>query len=272
MNVLTIGAAFGILVLVFEKGLGEPGLESTQPILLCATAFGLSTDYAVFLLSRIMEARGRGLDDRAAVAEGLERTGRIVTAAALLFCIAIGAFATSELVVRPAARRRHGGRGGARRDDRPGLPRPEPDGAARPLELVGAGAARPAARAAAARRALARGRGGRRGLRAPGRGAAGTSAQPRGNGGIGPRRVGLERRPRRIPPGVASSRQDVDRRAEPRIAVDLRRRRSVPRRRAPSSSSSSLQRPAARRRAARRRARGPACRSRSPCGGTAPGG
>jgi RND superfamily putative drug exporter len=98
MNALTIGAAFGILVLVFEKGLGEPGLESTQPILLCATAFGLSTDYAVFLLSRIMEARGRGLSDREAVAEGLERTGRIVTAAALLFCIAIGAFATSQLV------------------------------------------------------------------------------------------------------------------------------------------------------------------------------
>jgi RND superfamily putative drug exporter len=98
MNALTIGAAFGILVIVFEWGLGEQGLESTQPILLCATAFGLSTDYAVFLLSRIIEARERGLDDRAAVAEGLERTGRIVTAAALLFCIAIGAFATSELV------------------------------------------------------------------------------------------------------------------------------------------------------------------------------
>lgn len=98
MNVLTIGAAFGILVLVFQEGAGELGLESTQPILLCATAFGLSTDYAVFLLSRIMEARERGLPDREAVAEGLERTGRIVTAAALLFCVAIGSFATSRLV------------------------------------------------------------------------------------------------------------------------------------------------------------------------------
>lgn len=98
MNALTIGAAFGILVLVFQEGLGEGGLESTQPILLCATAFGLSTDYAVFLLSRIIEARERGLGDRDAVAEGLERTGRVVTAAALLFCVAIGAFATSELV------------------------------------------------------------------------------------------------------------------------------------------------------------------------------
>ena len=49
MNVLTLGASFGILVLVFEWGQGLAGLESTQPILLCATAFGLSTDYAIFL-------------------------------------------------------------------------------------------------------------------------------------------------------------------------------------------------------------------------------
>jgi RND superfamily putative drug exporter len=85
-------------VLVFQDALGERGLESTQPILLAATAFGLSTDYGVFLLSRIQEARRRGLGDVAAVAEGLERTGRIITAAALLFCVAIGAFATSRLV------------------------------------------------------------------------------------------------------------------------------------------------------------------------------
>jgi uncharacterized membrane protein YdfJ with MMPL/SSD domain len=52
----------------------------------------------VFLLTRIKEARDGGLDDREAVAVGLERTGRIVTYAALLFCIAIGAFATSEIV------------------------------------------------------------------------------------------------------------------------------------------------------------------------------
>jgi RND superfamily putative drug exporter len=98
INALTIAAAFGILVLVFQEGAGERGLESTQPILLVATAFGLSTDYAVFLLSRIKEARDGGLPDREAVAAGLEQTGRIVTAAALLFCVAIGAFATSRLV------------------------------------------------------------------------------------------------------------------------------------------------------------------------------
>src|SRR5204863_501756 len=57
-----------------------------------------STDYGVFLLSRIKEARDRGAPDSEAVAMGLERTGRIVTAAALLFCVAIGAFATSRIV------------------------------------------------------------------------------------------------------------------------------------------------------------------------------
>ncbi|MBM3677697.1 MAG: MMPL family transporter, partial [Actinobacteria bacterium] len=98
MNVLTIAAAFGVLVLVFQRGKGVAGLESTQPILLGATAFGLATDYAVFLLSRIRERRDAGLPDRAAIAEGLERTGRVVTAAALLFCVAVGSFATSRLV------------------------------------------------------------------------------------------------------------------------------------------------------------------------------
>ena len=76
---------------------GSRGLESTQPILLCATAFGLSTDYAIFLFSRIKEARDRGLENRDAVADGMERTGRVVTAAALLFCVAIGTFATSGI-------------------------------------------------------------------------------------------------------------------------------------------------------------------------------
>jgi RND superfamily putative drug exporter len=97
MNVLTLGASFGILVVVFEWGRGLPGLESTQPILLAATAFGLSTDYAIFLFSRIKEARDGGLENREAVADGLERTGRLVTAAALLFCVAIGTFATSSI-------------------------------------------------------------------------------------------------------------------------------------------------------------------------------
>jgi RND superfamily putative drug exporter len=106
MNVLGLSAVFGILVLIFQDGrleglLGytsQGGLESTQPLLLFAVVFGLSTDYGVFLLSRIKEARDGGYSDKEAVAVGLERTGRIVTAAALLFCIAIGAFVTSQII------------------------------------------------------------------------------------------------------------------------------------------------------------------------------
>ena len=106
MNLLTVSAAFGLLVLIFQDGRFEGllaydaqgALEATQPILLFAVAFGLSTDYGVFLLTRIKEARDGGLSDREAVAVGLERTGRIVTYAALLFCIAIGAFVTAEVV------------------------------------------------------------------------------------------------------------------------------------------------------------------------------
>ena len=106
MNVLTLSAAFGLLVLIFQDGrlegpLGytsQGALEATQPVLLFAVAFGLSTDYAVFLLSRIKEAREGGLSDHEAVAVGLERSGRIVTAAALLFTVAIGAFATSQII------------------------------------------------------------------------------------------------------------------------------------------------------------------------------
>ena len=106
MNVLTLSATFGALVLIFQDGrfeglLGyssQGALEITQPIVLLALVFGLSTDYGVFLLSRIKEARDQGASDREAVALGLQRTGRIVTAAALLFCIAIGAFATSKMI------------------------------------------------------------------------------------------------------------------------------------------------------------------------------
>ncbi|MWA13337.1 MMPL family transporter [Streptomyces sp. BA2] len=102
MNTLSTGAALGFLVWVFQDGnLGfsaVSGIESTTPVLVFALAFGLSTDYNVFLLGRIKEARAAGLDDRTAVAEGLARTGRIVTSAALLFCVAVGALALSRLV------------------------------------------------------------------------------------------------------------------------------------------------------------------------------
>lgn len=106
MNVLTVSAAFGILVLVFQDGnleglldfTSQGALDTSQPILLFALVFGLSTDYAVFLLTRIKEARDSGLPTADAVPAGLEKTGRIVTFAALLFAIAIGAFVTSDIV------------------------------------------------------------------------------------------------------------------------------------------------------------------------------
>jgi uncharacterized membrane protein YdfJ with MMPL/SSD domain len=106
MNALNLSATFGILVFIFQDGRleglldyrGQGALEQTMPILLFAVVFGLSTDYGVFLLSRIKEAHDSGIKSSEAVAIGLERTGRIVTAAAVLFAIAIGAFATSQII------------------------------------------------------------------------------------------------------------------------------------------------------------------------------
>jgi uncharacterized membrane protein YdfJ with MMPL/SSD domain len=106
MNLLTLSATFGVLVLIFQDGRFESvlhytsqgALESTQPIFLAAVAFALSTDYAVFLLTRIKEAHDAGETNADAVRHGLERTGRIITSAALLFCVAVGALATSKII------------------------------------------------------------------------------------------------------------------------------------------------------------------------------
>ncbi len=105
MNGLTVAVGAGLLVLVFQDGhlsslLGfRPigGLEESNLVLLFVVAFALSTDYGVFLFARIKEAHDAGLPAREAVAQGLERTGRLVTAAALLFCVAIGAFVSSHI-------------------------------------------------------------------------------------------------------------------------------------------------------------------------------
>jgi RND superfamily putative drug exporter len=106
MNLLTVGAATGLLVLTFQDGrlqglLGytsQGGIEQSNYLVLAAIAFALSTDYGVFLLTRIKEAHDTGHDAREAVALGVQRTGRIVTAAAVLLAVAIGAFATSNVV------------------------------------------------------------------------------------------------------------------------------------------------------------------------------
>ncbi len=105
MNLLTVAVGAGLLVLVFQDGhlsslfgltpIG--GLEESNLVLLFIIAFALSTDYGVFLFARVKEAHDEGLAARDAVAYGLERTGRLITAAALLFCVAIGAFITSDI-------------------------------------------------------------------------------------------------------------------------------------------------------------------------------
>ncbi|MEM7285990.1 MAG: MMPL family transporter [Actinomycetota bacterium] len=103
LNTLSLTATFGLMVWVFQDGNGAGLLDftatgltdTTTPILMFCIAFGLSMDYEVFLLSRIKEEHDRTGDNDLAVATGLEKTGRLVTAAALLLSITFFAFATS---------------------------------------------------------------------------------------------------------------------------------------------------------------------------------
>ena len=105
LNVLSLSATFGAMVWVFQWGHGAELLDFTPtgltdlttPILMFCIAFGLSMDYEVFLLSRIAEEHRRGADNTTAVAMGLQRTGRIVTAAAALLAVTFLAFATSGI-------------------------------------------------------------------------------------------------------------------------------------------------------------------------------
>jgi RND superfamily putative drug exporter len=106
MNIFTLAATFGILTWIFGEGhlegvLGyqsQGALEMTQPVLLFVIAFALATDYGVFLLGRIKEIHDTGESNRESVAQGLAKTGRVITSAALLFCVAIGAFSLSGIV------------------------------------------------------------------------------------------------------------------------------------------------------------------------------
>ena len=105
MNALTVGAALAPLVFIyqgarFEDLLGytsNGGVEPTDFLVTAALVFALSTDYGVFLLGRIKEARDNGESEREAVAVGVARTGRVVTAAAILLAVAVGAFSTSSV-------------------------------------------------------------------------------------------------------------------------------------------------------------------------------
>ncbi|WP_026401281.1 MMPL family transporter [Actinomadura rifamycini] len=105
MNALSLAAAFGVVVLVFQDGNLSGLLDFTatgaiapaMPILMLAMLFGISMDYEVFLLSRVREQYDLTGSNTAAVAAGVQRTGAVITSAALLFIVVIGAFATSGI-------------------------------------------------------------------------------------------------------------------------------------------------------------------------------
>ncbi len=106
MNTLSLGATFGVLVLVFQDGFGADlldftptgALETWVPVVVFAFAFGLSMDYEVFLLSRVKELYDGGLPNDKAVEIGLQRSGRIITSAALLVFIVFLGFTSGELL------------------------------------------------------------------------------------------------------------------------------------------------------------------------------
>ncbi|SFO68156.1 MULTISPECIES: MMPL family transporter [Actinomadura] len=105
MNMLSLSATFGAIVLIFQDGhlsdvLGFTATGSiapAMPILMLAMLFGISMDYEVFLLSRVREQYDLTGSNTTAVASGVQRTGAIITSAALLFIVVIGAFATSGI-------------------------------------------------------------------------------------------------------------------------------------------------------------------------------
>ena len=107
MNLLSISASFGALVWVFQEGnlaqqLGftvSGSIDPTLPVIMFCTVFGLSMDYEVLLLSRVQEEYLRLNDNTAAVAEGLERSGRLITGAAAIMVVVFGAFGTAEIVI-----------------------------------------------------------------------------------------------------------------------------------------------------------------------------
>ena len=107
MNTLSILASYGALVVIFQNGFMHQALgftplgfvEASSPILLFCALFGLSMDYEVFLLSRIQEAYWQTGDNTKAVALGLQRSGRIITSAALIVIVVSACFATADMIL-----------------------------------------------------------------------------------------------------------------------------------------------------------------------------
>ncbi|TKV57292.1 MMPL family transporter [Nakamurella flava] len=107
MNVISLGASIGVLVWVFQDGHGEDllgfastgGVESIIPVLVLAMGFGLAMDYEVFLLARIKEFRDAGVPNDEAVVRGLQKSGRIITSAALIVVLVFSGFVAGQLLV-----------------------------------------------------------------------------------------------------------------------------------------------------------------------------
>ena len=106
MNILSISASFGMLVFVFQWGYGAELLnftpqpiESTNPVIMFCIVFGLSMDYEVLMLSRIHEEWERTGDNTLAVANGLQKTGRLITGAAAIMVVVFSAFGLSSIII-----------------------------------------------------------------------------------------------------------------------------------------------------------------------------
>ena len=107
LNILSLSAAFGILVWIFQDGhfagtlnlVALGNIDAMQPVLIFAIAFGLAMDYELFLVSRIKESYDTGVTNEVATATGVQKTAAIITSAALLLVVVIGAFATSRITI-----------------------------------------------------------------------------------------------------------------------------------------------------------------------------
>ena len=147
LNLISLGAAYGIVVFVFQDGHGSNliwGVQATDaviswiPLMIFAFLYGLSMDYEVFMLTRMREAYDETGDTKKAIELGLARTGKLVTSAALVLMFAFFALSTEPGPGHQAVRDRVIRRDHLRRDGDPGAARAVAHAAPRPLELVAA--------------------------------------------------------------------------------------------------------------------------------------
>ncbi len=198
LNLLSVGAAYGVLVIVFQNGAGESllgfesngGVTNWLPVFLFVILFGLSMDYHVFILSRVRELYDRGMSTDDAVREGISRTAGTVTSAAIVMVARVRRVRHALIHRLQADGRGPGVRDPDRRDHHPGRPAPRDDEAARRLELVPPRMAGPAA------------------CRAPAAGAASSTTGPshgpsRSASRSAPRHGPVAARARRPSPGAA---------------------------------------------------------------------